>query len=144
MNAAVTSLASQNSPQCFSQNSSNGSELASPEDNEESVGSADSVRDRSHLFLDPGSSRGPANFLNGLKRRTNFGPNLFDPPAAPTAPSAAAATTTVATATTNNNNNNNLRNGFATTLTNPPDVSMLSPMLQKDFLQVVNAMMSPG
>jgi hypothetical protein len=144
MNAAVTSLASQNSPQCFSQNSSNGSELASPEDNEESVGSADSVRDRSHLFLDPGSSRGPANFLNGLKRRTNFGPNLFDPPAAPTAPSAAAATTTVATATTNNNNNNNLRNGFATTLTNPPDVSMLSPMLQKDFLQVVNAMMSPA
>jgi len=107
----VVTSASTSSPQCFSQTNSENS----PESgNDSMVGSVESVRDRSHLFLDPGSKR-PSGFLNGLRRNVH---------------------------SQNNNANGTIPNsGISTSINNSDN---LSPMLQKDFLQIVNAVMSPA
>ncbi|KAE9548779.1 hypothetical protein FO519_008008 [Halicephalobus sp. NKZ332] len=106
----VVTSASTSSPQCFSQTNSENS----PESgNDSMVGSVESVRDRSHLFLDPGSKR-PSGFLNGLRRNLN---------------------------NQNNTNGNIPTSGISMNISNSDN---LSPMLQKDLLQIVNAVMSPG
>uniref|UniRef100_A0AC34QG92 Uncharacterized protein n=1 Tax=Panagrolaimus sp. JU765 TaxID=591449 RepID=A0AC34QG92_9BILA len=114
----VITSATTSSPQCFSQTNSD----CSPESgNDSMVGSVESIRDRSHLFLDPGSKR---PFI-GPRRNPNA--------------NAITTTTTV-------NGVNQTNPIIATTIanTNGFGIDGTSPMLPKDFLQIVNAYMSPG